>query len=266
MSDPLEHQVLEAARRELVPPSERLDVQFSTLLSRVQAGHLAPFDAPCPPDLSVAGSASGSMLKLGSWGLLAVGASLGLAVGFAGGLLAAPHFAEADAVSLSEPVAQPARSVGVPVHENVSTPKTIKSDLHELAAAPLPSISSEHSMSREGTVVKAQAPTQSSDSGVQDPKEPTDSALYREISYLRQAQSALRQGKPIMALGLMESLDEIVSPGALGAERLVTKVLALCALERPEEAQIVADSLLRALPGSPYAARISNTCARSSER
>lgn len=89
-------------------------------------------------------------------------------------------------------------------------------------------------------------------------------SFHEEISYLRRAQAALHEGDPNLAWGLMTSLDELQPNGALVPERVVTKVIALCALERIAEAQQQARWLLESKPDSVYAERLEKSCAAQS--
>lgn len=87
--------------------------------------------------------------------------------------------------------------------------------------------------------------------------------VYEEISRVRQAQAALRDGDAAHALGLMQSLDDDKTSGALLAERGVTRVLALCALGRESEAETAARAVLSRGDGAVYQERLANSCARA---
>ncbi len=87
--------------------------------------------------------------------------------------------------------------------------------------------------------------------------------FYEELSYVRRAQSALQRGDGTLALGLMQSLDEIQPGGALLAERHVTRILALCQLDRREEAIAWAKRVLSSDGTTKmYRHRLSVSCAR----
>jgi hypothetical protein len=94
---------------------------------------------------------------------------------------------------------------------------------------------------------------------------PAPLSFYEELSYVRRAQTALAGGNAALALGLMRSLAELRSDGALLAERGVTEVLALCALNRESEARGVAEQVRAHKDGSMYAARLQKTCASVTE-
>jgi hypothetical protein len=87
------------------------------------------------------------------------------------------------------------------------------------------------------------------------------SPFYQELTFLRRAQAALRKGDAAYALGLMGSLDQIQKGGALGSERSMTKVLALCQLGRAPEATVIARRLLRGNSHLPYVQRLRRSCA-----
>jgi hypothetical protein len=97
--------------------------------------------------------------------------------------------------------------------------------------------------------------------GVASLEAPAPLSFYEELTYLRRAQAALRRKEPALALGLMQSLDGLNTAGALLSERAMTKVLALCLLERAEEATDVARRLITAEGGALYVDRISHSCA-----
>jgi hypothetical protein len=94
------------------------------------------------------------------------------------------------------------------------------------------------------------------------PLESPEPALYDELSHVRRAQMALKQGNASLALGLMLSLDEAQPGGALLAERSVTKVLALCQLGRESEATKLAREVLSEGDASVYRRRLSASCAK----
>lgn len=92
---------------------------------------------------------------------------------------------------------------------------------------------------------------------------PPPMSFYEELTYLRRAQAALRRKEPALALGLMQSLDELSSAGALLSERAMTKVLSLCLLEREEEALEVARGLTSSDGAALYRERLGSSCARA---
>jgi hypothetical protein len=93
------------------------------------------------------------------------------------------------------------------------------------------------------------------------PAQPVEATFYKELSYVRRAQAALRDGQSALALGLMQELDGLPTKGALGAERNVTKVLALCQLGRELEAANIAAKVVQADTGRVYQQRLKGSCA-----
>jgi hypothetical protein len=93
--------------------------------------------------------------------------------------------------------------------------------------------------------------------------QPETPTLYEELTAVRRAQSALKRGDATLALQLMNGLDESHPGGALLAERRVTKVLALCQLDRTAEATRIANSLLRDNRDAElYRRRLGTSCAQ----
>lgn len=85
-------------------------------------------------------------------------------------------------------------------------------------------------------------------------------APYDELTAVRNAQSALRSGDAIRALGLMKELRERTAGGGLLAERGVIEVLALCELGRVDEARGFADERRMRSSEFAYARRLSGSC------
>lgn len=88
------------------------------------------------------------------------------------------------------------------------------------------------------------------------------SSFNDEFTYLRKAQNALRSGDAHTAWQLMVNLDQESPAGALIPERRMTKVLALCALGKGEQAQSVARTVLNSSSGPMYRSRIEKSCAK----
>lgn len=84
--------------------------------------------------------------------------------------------------------------------------------------------------------------------------------LYQELSYLRRAQQAMKEGSFGQALGLMVELRSLSPQGSLLSEREVTEVLALCALGRSAEAQVVATRLKERDRKLAYGNRLKSSC------
>lgn len=88
-------------------------------------------------------------------------------------------------------------------------------------------------------------------------------ALYREMDRVRQAQTALSQGQPLGAIGILSELDKEQPNGALGAERSMITILSLCQLGRSEEAERrVRLNFSKGIQGD-YRARLEASCAKN---
>jgi hypothetical protein len=90
---------------------------------------------------------------------------------------------------------------------------------------------------------------------------PTRELLRAEARALGEAQRALDQRQPALALRLIEAQRHTFAGGALGEERNAVRVLALCALGRTEEATVEAARFLAAAPRSLLAPRVRAACA-----
>jgi hypothetical protein len=95
---------------------------------------------------------------------------------------------------------------------------------------------------------------------------PPVATLQREAKLLQQAQQALRDGRPALALATLGEHDREFGPGALHEEAQAARVMALCALGRPDEAAEVARVFLRQSPRSPLAAQVRGSCAVEAKR
>jgi hypothetical protein len=85
--------------------------------------------------------------------------------------------------------------------------------------------------------------------------------LLAELSLLREAQQALRDGSPGRALELAERHAALFPRSQLGLERGALRVFALCALGRKAEARGLATQLLAAAPRSPLRTSLEESCA-----
>jgi len=92
------------------------------------------------------------------------------------------------------------------------------------------------------------------------PDESTGSTLALELSMLQRARRALNLGNGLLALGIVESLDERVPTGVLMEERSATRILSLCKLGRDRQVQQRSKQFLARYPRSMYAQRVRNGC------
>ena len=90
------------------------------------------------------------------------------------------------------------------------------------------------------------------------PSEDTSPHLADEVEALREAHTALREGRAGEA---MEVLDQDAAPSSgLEQERAAMRVFALCRLGKTQEAQSQAKAFLAQWPKSPHAARVRTAC------
>jgi hypothetical protein len=85
--------------------------------------------------------------------------------------------------------------------------------------------------------------------------------LLAELSLLRQAQQALRDGQARRALELAERHASLYPHSQLVLERGALRVFAFCALGRKGEARSLANDLLAAAPRSPLRTSLEESCA-----
>ena len=85
--------------------------------------------------------------------------------------------------------------------------------------------------------------------------------LAEEVSLLKQADRAIRNGEPKVARGLLEQLVTRYPKGQLLEERAATETLIHCQGQASEAARAAAERFLTAHPQSVYTARIRATCA-----
>ena len=85
--------------------------------------------------------------------------------------------------------------------------------------------------------------------------------LLAELTLLRQAQQALRDGSARRALELAERHAALYPRSQLALERGALRVFALCALGRKTDARALATELLAAAPRSPLRTSLEESCA-----
>ena len=93
------------------------------------------------------------------------------------------------------------------------------------------------------------------------PTAPTPDPLLAELTLLRQAQQALRDGSAHRALELAERHATLYPRSQLALERGALRVFALCALGRKTDARALATELLAAAPRSPLRTSLEESCA-----
>jgi hypothetical protein len=73
----------------------------------------------------------------------------------------------------------------------------------------------------------------------------------------------LRDGRAAQAIAALDAQSALYAGGALGEEREVARIEALCALGRADDAREAGTSFLSAHPRSILAARVRASCAAS---
>ena len=92
------------------------------------------------------------------------------------------------------------------------------------------------------------------------PSAPINSSIARETELLAQVQRAIKGGRALMAIYLLDSYREEFPSGKLQEEAAASRVVALCALGRREEARRSADVFTRNYPSSPLRERVRSAC------
>lgn len=176
-----------------------------------------------------------------------------------GGVTAAHRALQPKPATLA--VARPAQTVAV-VTVTASAPLAVLSvsppeTAAVVPAAPRPMPAPEPVKVRPSPVAPppspaALPPTTSTSTGLPPPS----STLGDELLSLKAANRALRENRPTDALAILDA----IKGSTLGQERAATRVLALCALGRPE-ARATAEQFVTDHPSSPYLPRIRKACA-----
>jgi len=237
-----ERQLLQQGYGDLVPSDARKEFILGALSVRLP-GVLTPAAALASAGGSVGPGWLRAKQALALLGFGALGFGLGIAV-------SRPAVDGAPAREVTPPQVSPVSG------QALAAPQAVR--LSELEAE----------SPEEKTAVRVTAATRASPEREGDGQDrnaaPTRVSFYEELSYIRRAQTALAAGNPTLALGLMRSLSELRSDGALLAERDMTEVLALCALGRDGEAEDVGRRVRARGDGSMYGSRLDKTCARAS--
>jgi hypothetical protein len=268
--DRLEAELLREARQELAPDPARVDslwrsVAAASTLGAASSGvsWAAPRPVTTPPSApplpaAPAPTTVAPALATGSasFGLRALtiaamgGALLGFAAGYGAGGAQKAH----------EPLS------AVMMASNKAASNTSQESAAADAATPQRVDEPQAPTVTPGSSAKPRAPGSSkagsSTAGSNNPTaESAKPSFYEELSYLKRAQSALRQGNGALALGLMTELDSIQPGGALLSERGVTKVLAHCQLGDVASAERVTRRLAANGLASVYTERLEKSCA-----
>ncbi len=284
--DELERAVLEGAREQLRPSNAARSSALASLRAQIALPNpdVPEIDVPDATNLAGSGGTAGSLapaLRASGLKMLAVGALVGGAVGFASGysVSTSSHGPEHSASSIPAPPETPEPNEPPPALEGAPQRLLAPAELPPpIEAPPGTTIPTEDSVSRTESeptarpspeAARPQATSVGSSEGDTTPSRASESgaslALHEELSYLRRAQAALNAGNATLAWGLMRSLDERRPDGALLLERRVTQVLSLCALGRSDEARAIARQIESSHSASLYIPRLRGSCALPEE-
>lgn len=151
-------------------------------------------------------------------------------------------------------LATPAASTAMPPSQGSPAPSLSTSSDPTLAPASVaPSVASMQS------VQSASSSSPSVASKTETPKVEGDS-LANELELMHEAQVALANGNAQLALAKASEHQKRYPHGSLAPEREGTRVLALCALGRVDEARRAGKAFLGAYGKSPLADRVRHSC------
>lgn len=91
-------------------------------------------------------------------------------------------------------------------------------------------------------------------------------SIARETELLAHVQRALKGGRAGAAVHWLDQYQEEFPSGALHEEATASRVVALCTLERFEEAHRWTDTFTRNYPGSPLIGRVRGACPKAATR
>ncbi|APR79228.1 Hypothetical protein A7982_04575 [Minicystis rosea] len=106
----------------------------------------------------------------------------------------------------------------------------------------------------------ASKPSEPAPEPVSAPETPASASIASEVALLREAQSALEAGDAARSLRAVDALTQRHSDGVLREERMVIRVLALCAAGRVQEAHAEGRRFLAEMPRSVLADRVRASC------
>ncbi|MEM7153710.1 MAG: hypothetical protein AAF799_12760 [Myxococcota bacterium] len=142
-------------------------------------------------------------------------------------------------------------------------PEAVDSAVVEPEEPPAPSPAIDEPAPRRSSGRSSGKRTPSPNAAVPEPVEaPEPSSIIEEAALLRRARGAMNRGDSERALELARSHAQRFPEGALGPERGLLEIDALCALERVPEARTAAARYARSYPDSGWNARIARSCAR----
>lgn len=216
---------LDPRSRSLIDDARAADVPPPELEARLWDTLVTRFDAPLPPTAAAAHSALATKVAVTGASALWLKVVAGMIAVGAGG-------------------------VGVHAVMRHDTPTTHPAATTQPSAArPTPSPTLATAPSAMAPQPSAAAPTRTA-----------SRSLQAETALLARAQRALGAGTPAAALPWIQQHAARFPNGELAQEREAARVLALCALQRTNEAHTAIQSFLRTWPTSPLADRVRAAC------
>ena len=254
-SSPEARDLFEAGRLLKAPDGERERLRGAVMRS-VGLGAAAAGSALAVTSVAKSGAAAGasklSILMVASF------IGLGAAAGYAGFETWMPRAAAVDAATQPSSAAPADTSA---VEAPVAAAPIVVEPPAEVAPSPPPA----RALRRTSDETPRRAVPRGADPPAAFPpaeaKEDRVEDLRVEVDLLRQAKEATSHGDPSRALALLDDHASRFPKSALAQERRATRVLALCAAGRAQEARREAASFLADHPQSPLAPRVRDACA-----
>jgi len=225
-------QILAGARRFWSPEAAdaaRVRGRLDARLAAGGAGSVGATARTWPARLLVAGAVAATAAGAGYW------------AGYGAGRRAV----HAPMVALSTPERAAATSAG------------------PLAVAPLPAIHPEAHALRPAAAPANRRDTRAPRRAPDDPPSNEGGTLTVELRALRNAERALRDGRPGLALAFLNDLDRQVPHGDLTEEREATATLARCARGDGPFGVNLGEPFTARYPTSVYRARVEQACGRT---
>jgi hypothetical protein len=246
------------------PSAERRQRVKTRLLATVGGGTLALGGAASAATAGPA-LASGAVVAKGLGAgvlLLWFGAGAALGVGASGVVAVAARQAPGVAAS----VAVPARKAPTPLPSGTAPKSGPELAVAPSALAEVAPVAGETRDSERGSGAEARGSVRAPNAAnalLASPAAPAASVstLSEEAALLQRAERAIAEKRPGLALAILAEHERRFSNGALGEEREVARVLALCALGRVSEAQHRARAFVDASPRSVLVPRLEQSCA-----
>jgi hypothetical protein len=230
-------QILAGARRFWSPEAAdaaRVRGRLDARLAAGGAGSVGATARTWPARLLVAGAVAATAAGAGYW------------AGYGAGRRAV----HAPMVVLSRPERAAATSAGAPA-------------VAPLAGAPLPAIHPEAHALRPAAAPANRRDTRAPRRAPDDPPSNEGGTLTVELRALRNAERALRDGRPGLALAFLNDLDRQVPHGDLTEEREATATLARCARGDGPFGVNLGEPFTARYPTSVYRARVEQACGRT---